>query len=232
MTLLISPIAIALFRLRQISDSEEVYWLGILSLGLTFVAISCLAFFPFHLSITVTYIAFLLAGIRAVQAPYSDESVEQAGLVRPVVVGVLLVVVAGMGWQAVNSWRANKEAGIAAFLLRSGSSKDYRPIQKRAIADEALARLERAQNLAPDFHEVYNLKGSVLMMLGRYEQAVGSYSKGVEYIPSPELYTNLAAAYMAVGKKQKAKECLDLALSYSPRYRKARQARKFLESGR
>jgi tetratricopeptide (TPR) repeat protein len=114
--------------------------------------------------------------------------------------------------------------------LRTARTQNYRPAQKRAIADEALARLERAEELSPAFYEIFNLKGTVLMLLGRYEEAVKSYSRGVVFSPSPELYTNLAAAYMAIGQKQKAKGCLDLALSYAPTYRKARQALRFLES--
>jgi Flp pilus assembly protein TadD len=133
---------------------------------------------------------------------------------------------------SVNDWSANSEAGVADFLLRSATSRDYRPTQKRVIADEALARLEKAEKLSPDFHELRNLKGSALMMLGRYEQAAQSYSRAISAIPSPELYTNLATAYMALEEKQKAKECLDLALGYAPRYGKARQALKFLKTKR
>jgi O-antigen ligase len=232
LALLLSPIAISINRFRRETDSEKVYWLGILTLGLVFVAISCLAFFPLHLSVTAAYIVLLLAGIRVAQATASDDGMQRGGIIRPVVVGMLLVAMAGFAWQAIKDWRANNQAGIAAFLLSSAGSQDYRPAQKRAIADEALTRLEKAENLAPEFREVHNLKGSVLMMLGRYELAAESYSRGVESTPSPELYTNLAAAYMALEKKMQARECLNLALAYSPRYSKARQALKFLENGR
>jgi len=232
LALLFSPIAITIKRLREERAAEETYWLGILTLGLVFVGISCLAFFPLHLSVTGAYVALLLAGIRSVQDPASDSAGVEGRVMRPVLVGVLIVAVAGFAWQAICDWRANNEAGIGAFLVQSVGAKDYRPSQKRTIADEALARVERAQSMAPEFREVHSLKGSVLMMLGRYEQAAESYLQGVMYVPSPELYTNLAAAYLALEKKHQAKECLDLALGYSPGYRKARQARRLLESGR
>ncbi|MGW8181571.1 MAG: hypothetical protein ACWGQW_22810, partial [bacterium] len=232
LALLFSPIAITLKRFREEADAEETYWLGILTIGLVFVGISCLAFFPLHLSVTGAYIALLLAGIRAVQAPASDAAGMEGRLMRPVIIGVLMVAVAGFAWQSINEWRANNEAGVGAFLVQNVGAKDYRPSQKKTIADEALARVERAQNMAPELREVHSLKGSVLMLLGRYEQAAESYLRGVEYVPSPELYTNLAAAYLALGKKHQAEECLDLALGYSPGYRKARQARRFLKNGR
>ena len=232
LTLLFSPIAVSIHRFREGMEAEELYWLGILTLGLVFVSIACLAFFPLHLSVTGAYIALLFAGIRVAQSPAADGVDQSGGVVRPVVIGIMLIVTIGFAFQAINTWRANNETGIAAFLLKSAGTQDYRPAQKRAIADEALARLEKAEKLAPEFREIHNLKGSVLMMLGRYEQAVASYSMGANYHPSPELYTNLAAAYMALENRQRAQECLDLALGYAPRYRKALQAQRFLENGR
>lgn len=232
LALLFSPVVITFKRFREEADAEDSYWLGILTIGLVFVGISCLAFFPLHLSVTSAYIALLLAGIRAVQDPPSDSGAIERSLLRPVLVGVLICAVAAFAWQAISDWRANNEAGIASFLVRRAGSRDFSPVQKRTIADEALARVERVESLAPEMREIHSLKGSVLMMLGRYEQAAESYLKGVEYVPSPELYTNLAAAYLALEKKRQAKECLDLALGYSPGYRKARQARRFLANGR
>jgi O-antigen ligase len=231
LSLMFWPIAVTIQRMRGEIKGEEAYWLGILTLGLVFVSIACLAFFPLRLSVTAAYVALLLAGIRTAQSPHSEGTEQKSGLIRPVTIGILLILAVGLAIEAINTWRANNEAGIAAFLLRSAGTQNYRPAQKRAIAGEALARLEKAQKLAPELRELHNLKGSVLMMLGRYDQAAESYSKGAFFAPSPELYTNLAAAYMALEKRDRAKECLDLALGYAPRYRKARQALKFLENG-
>ena len=222
--------------LKTESDPRQTYWIGVLTLGVIFVAIGCLAFFPLHLSLTGAYIVLLCVALRSSQTRDDDskwgESLQQSRIVMPVVIGILLVLSVGVFLQARGSWRANEEAGVAEFLIRSASGRDYRPDQKRAIADEALARLEKAQELAPDIYELHSLKGSALMMLGRYEQAAASYSQGLDYHPSAELYTNLAAAYIALGQKNKARECLDLALAYAPRYGKARQAQRFLKRGK
>jgi len=229
--LLFSVVVVSIRRLRAEMDSRDRYWLGMLTIGVIFIAISCLAFFPLHLSVTASYVVLLFAGVRNSQTSRAEHAVQPSGIIRPIASGVLIVALAGLAWQAIRDWQANNEAGVAAFLIRSASSQQYRPAQKRVVADGALARLEKAEELSPEFREVHNLKGSVLMMLGRYEQAVESYKRGIEYLPSPELYTNLAAAYMALGKRQQAEECLTLALNYAPRYTKARQALKFLEDG-
>jgi len=227
--LLLSLIMISLLCLRNEEDPQRAYWLGMSTLGVVFVAISCIAFFPLHLSVTGAFVVLAVAGLRSTQDRTPVDSSGRGRLLRPVSVGIILVVTAGLALEGVGSWRANSEAGIAAFLIKS--AQNYRPAQKRAIADEALNRLQKAESLAPGFYEVHNLKGSVLMMLGRYEQAVESYSRGIEYAPSPELYTNLAAAHMALGQNGRARECLDLALGYAPKYKKARQALRFLKKG-
>lgn len=228
--LILSAMVISLSRLRNEENPQKAYWLGISTLGVVFVSISCIAFFPLHLSVTGVYTVVLFAGLRSSQDTSPVDSSGRGAILRPVGLGIVLAVTAGLALQAVEDWQANNEAGIAAFLLRS--AQEYRPAQKRAIADEALNRLQKAESLAPGFYEVHNLKGSVLMMLGRYEQAVGSYSRGIELGPSPELYTNLAAAHLALGQKNRARECLNLALGYAPRYGKARQALRFLEDGK
>jgi O-antigen ligase len=225
----------SLVSIRSETDPRRSYWLGMLSIGIVYVAIGCLAFFPLHLALTGAYTILLCVALRENQegevGDSRGDSWQRSRIVLPILLGILLVLAGGFVLQAIDGWRANREAGIAEFLVRSASGRDYRAAQRRAIADEALARMEKAQDLAPDLYELHSLKGSVLMLLGRYELAADSYSKGLEYFPSAELYTNLATAFLALGQNEKASECLEFALAYAPRYGKARQAREFLRRG-
>jgi tetratricopeptide (TPR) repeat protein len=190
--------------------------------------------------VTAVYIVLLYSGIRSDEEEKTTGSrgIERqrvwvaSGKVALAIWGVLVIGAAAVAYQGIRSWKANEEVGVADYLIRQADSKDYTRAQKRTFADEALNRLQKAEALSSHFYEIFNLKGSVLMTLGRYEQAVESYLRAVPYIPGPELYTNLAAAYLALGKRAQAKECIDLALKYDPHYRKARRARRFLRGRR
>jgi Tfp pilus assembly protein PilF len=59
---------------------------------------------------------------------------------------------------------------------------------------------------------------------------VASFQRAIEETPSPELYTNLAAAYLEQKELDRAQESLDLALKYDSRYPKAREARSHLRN--
>ena len=67
------------------------------------------------------------------------------------------------------------------------------------------------------------------MLLGRHEEAQGAYGKAAQYLPSPELYTNLAAAHMAAGDPKLARNYLESALRYNPKYERAQDALRYLE---
>jgi tetratricopeptide (TPR) repeat protein len=80
--------------------------------------------------------------------------------------------------------------------------------------------------------EIPNLRGSALMLAGQHQAAVASYTRAVDQLPSPESYTNLASAYMALEQWDDAARCVDVALKYDPGFRKAVRAREYLqESG-
>jgi tetratricopeptide (TPR) repeat protein len=117
---------------------------------------------------------------------------------------------------------------VAAFLLERASVGTYTAAQKRVFADEALSRLQAAEVVAPLMPEVHNLRGSAFMTVGRYPDAIESYQEAAQRIPSPEVLTNLAAAYIANREFDKAEKAVTLALRYEPAYPKAVGARDYL----
>ncbi len=221
----------------RVPEPDRAYWRGVLVLGGVFVAVSSLTFFPFHAAVTASYAILLLACLRrltrgegfpekAWEPGAAMPSAFLRGWVKPLTVAVLTV---GFVATQVKLWRANQEIGLAVFLLEQANSPGTDPRRTRIFADEALTRLERLEGESLRFPEIYNLEGSALMLLGRYDKAVQQYGKATHRLPSPETYTNLAAAYMAAGKPEEARPLLDAALHYNPDYGRARQALEYLD---
>lgn len=218
-------------------DSERLYRLGIWSLSLIFVAISCLTFFPLRLSATAAFIMLLMAGLRSDQTKnqvaeiweMSDRPLLSWNPRTALLAGILVIVIPA--YQQIGWWLANHETGLAAFLVNQTTTGTYDNEQRRLFAGEALRRLNRAENWAGGFYEIYNLRGSAHMVLGNYREALENYRIAASNIPGPEVYTNLAAAHIARNELEPARNYLELALAYNPHYQKARQAREFLDSG-
>ena len=233
---LVALFAIPLVRsvrlLPREADPAKQYWYGMLSIVVVFVAVSCLAFFPLRLGLTASYIVLVFAGLRHYQLdgksfePDVDRSAARL-LLGVRVILVLLAVLVGI--REVRLWSANNDLGMANFLLVQASSGQFPARQSRMFADQALVRLDHAKEVAPSIAETDNLKGSAFMRLGRYGQAAESYRRAVEQIPSPEVATNLAAAYLAQKEWSEAERYLLLALRYDSGYPKARDALRFLK---
>ncbi len=217
------------------ADPQKLYWMGILSLGLVFVAFSSLSFFPFHLSVTSACIVLLFASLRHFQIKEAKVSEAQRGRgqtfwnnrsARILIVSILTV---SFAYPQVQKWRANQEMGIASYLLQEARSSSQGPQQKHILANAAFQNLKKAEELYPRFYEIYNLQGTALTILGRYEEAVEQYERASTYIPSPEVLTNLAVAHLEANEFEQARTSLHTALRYNPSYLPARQALKSLE---
>jgi len=231
LSLLAIPVIRSVIILRREEDGRRSYWIGTLTIGLIFVGIDCLAFFPLHVAVAAFYVVFLLACLRYSQNPLGQEAEEGTGLTSGRMlagVAVLLFLTLGVGYVQARKWAVNSQLEVAAFLLERASVGTYDAAQKRVFADEALSRLEAAEALAPVMPELYNLRGSALMMVGRFPEAIASYQEAAQRIPSPEVLTNLAAAFIADRQFDLAEESVTLALRYEPAYPKAVEARKYL----
>ena len=227
--LLFWPAFRAVPRLRRLRDPEESYWIGIIAIGTLFVAINCLAFFPFHVSLTSAYIVLLIGGLRHFE---NEERVPVDEKLPNVVLKsfVLVLVAVWLAYPQFQKWRANSEMAFATFLLERVNSGNHTPLQRVVFAKAALVKLENAERLYPRFYEIHNLRGSASMVLGRHAEAVRHYGRAAGYLPSPELLTNLAAGYLALERFDVARSLLETALRYNPGYPRARQALEYLEA--
>jgi tetratricopeptide (TPR) repeat protein len=229
--LLLFPILLALRSLGSSIEPERAYWHGVLGLTALYVAVSSLGFFPFHTSISAAFIVLVFGCLRNLQfeaigghhVPFPFQSLQ---LPIPSLARFILVPAAALylAYPPAQVWRANGEMGFSVFLLEAAMSPHLPLPQKRLYADTALARLKRAENLAPHYYEIYNLQGSANMLLGRYFEAVRCYGVAARNIPSPEVLTNLASAHMAANENEKARLYLQTALRYNMHHWKAHQA--------
>ncbi len=230
--LMILPCVQAWRRAKESPDPKTLYWAGMLCLGMVFVAVTCLAFFPFRLSISATCIVLLLAGLRAVADERENYArspvlIDTGRFWRAVASAVVVIAVA---YQNIQRWRADSEMGIAAYVLEEAYARSLRPQHKRIYAETALVRLRRAEALNPCLYENYNLQGSANMLMANHEEAARQYERAARYLPSPELLTNEAAALMATGERQRARALLETALRYNPNYANAANLLKHLEA--
>ncbi|MEJ2078928.1 MAG: O-antigen ligase family protein [Acidobacteriota bacterium] len=227
------PILRSVQHQRRESSPTSFNWNGLLTIAIVYVMINCLAFFPLRLALTVPYLLLIVAGLRryewgdaAIAEAGADRAVSRWGLVASGLAGIFILVVAIQGTLA---WSANKSLGVAVFLVQRASSGQFSPQQSRTFADDALARLKQAEDSASWIPELYSLEGTAFMQLGRYDEAAGKYQQAARLIPSSEVLTNLATAYMAERKFDRAEETIRLALNYDPQYSKARDALHFLK---
>lgn len=226
------PLLLSWTAVRREPDRKAQYWYGTLAIAVVYVLISALAFFPLRLSLTGAACLLVLAGIRRHQTRGEPLRVGHPAA-RPVLGTVLLTAILAVAvftaYGEVQRWRANNAIGSGAYLLEQAAARGLPPVQQRMVADQVRSRLA-GYGLSPArMPELYNLRGTANLMAGRFDEAVQAYAAAAKQIPSPEIYTNLAAAYVGRQDRASARRYLELALKYDHRYPKARQALRFLQ---
>ncbi len=86
---------------------------------------------------------------------------------------------------------------------------------------KAIDSFKKALSLRPNYSEAINNLGSVYLVQGDLNKAIACFKKALKnplYTKPYIAYTNLAWAYYQMGKKEKAINYLNQALSYNPRY--------------
>jgi O-antigen ligase len=202
---------------------EDAYWIAMLMLGLVFTGITCLAFFPLHLAVTAPYICLVVAGlVQSGEGPadHPAENVSKGGkswkdrLPHYALAGVVIMFSTWSVYGGINTWMANKDAGMASYILTRSMSEPLNQRQKMLIIKEALNILEKAEGKNPDMPEIQNLKGTAFLLMGRYQDSINSFRESIRLSPSPESYVNLATAYLALGQNSEAVSCLETARAY------------------
>jgi len=94
------------------------------------------------------------------------------------------------------------------LLLYKESTKDnIEEPEKMKYLGDAATYFEMVYNLDPEFKEIYDLYGLVLIYQKKYEIAETLLLEGIKYFPdAPSIWTNLSVVYANLGKKDQANE--------------------------
>jgi protein O-mannosyl-transferase len=85
--------------------------------------------------------------------------------------------------------------------------------------DEAIAEYQKALELNPQYHTIYNNLGKALQASGRPDEAIASFDKGLEYYPeSAELHNHRGLALASKGRVDEAAEQFGKAIEIKPEY--------------
>lgn len=134
-----------------------------------------------------------------------------------------VIVLAVCAWlidrTALIPWRVNEAKKsvekVAIALVRSGNA--------RGAVTTVLRNLERIDSyirLTPHDVELYMLRGAYLRLLGRTDEAIGTYRAALDYDRRPEIYFNLGIVLLESGNRIEAVEALVIAVRFGEDYLK------------
>ncbi len=215
-------------------DRATAYWRFHLFLGLILLAFTSLTFFPFRVGLTAAFAVLLVAGVRSEMTERDpdppgwltwQQKVPRAGFVA---LGIFVLTLAG--WLGLSRWQAHHDTGYAASLLEV-ARQNPAGRSRRVLVGQALALLDHAKQGAPTIFEIESLQGTGNFLLGRYDASAEHYRQAAHYLPSPEAYTNLAAALIGARQPLEATQLLEKALRYNPKYVPAQQALEVARQG-
>lgn len=127
----------------------------------------------------------------------------------------------GLIYSELNQYELAKE-----HLLISANSKNYRTPENSFVnlamlelkhnkIDSANRYIEKALEKNRRFAPIYNIKGIILENQKRYTEAIDCYKKALSFLTEEDLTTliNIGRTYQKMGKKNKALDMLEKALS-------------------
>ena len=103
-------------------------------------------------------------------------------------------------------------------IQRAQSYLDQYKQLAKANPEAALAKLNEAMNIYPQFADGYYERGAFYAYRQQYDLAIADFQKAIMYSPSaPGAYNNIARIYYMKGEKAKSFEMLDYSLSKNSR---------------
>lgn len=90
-------------------------------------------------------------------------------------------------------------------------------LMKSGEHDEAALNLQRALDLAPDFHPALNSMGILLRQQGKPDEAAAFFEQAIEAkYDYADAHNNLGLSWQDRGKSEDAADCFHLAIHYNP----------------
>jgi tetratricopeptide (TPR) repeat protein len=188
--------------------------------GTLFPVLGFLDVYPFRYSYVADHFAYLAS--LAILIPLA--AVVSAARPRGAAAGVLIAAALGFAtWKqsaqyrdAATLYRATLERNPSAWLAHNNLANLL--LENPAGRPEAIAHLESAIRLKPEFPEAHLTMGNALLdMQGRLADAINEYRTAVRLAPGSErAHTNLGNALMRAGKIEEAMGELQQALRIDP----------------
>ena len=96
---------------------------------------------------------------------------------------------------------------LGLLLYKESTKDDIEEQEKNKYLGDAATYFEVVYNLDPEFKEIYDLYGLVLIYLKKYEEAEKLLLEGIKYFPeAASIWTNLSVVYANLGKKDQAND--------------------------
>jgi tetratricopeptide (TPR) repeat protein len=95
--------------------------------------------------------------------------------------------------------------------------------------DDAIKAYKEAISINPKIAEIHNNLGIAYAKKGIYNQALYHYDVALELEKNYRYYYNKSISLIKLGRYEKAKKTLKLAISENPEYKKARELYNALE---
>jgi Flp pilus assembly protein TadD len=96
---------------------------------------------------------------------------------------------------------------LGLLLFKQSTVPDIDPAQKTKLMEESAFYFQKAHALDPEIKEVYDLLGTLLLQLEKFDEAQAILEQGVEIFPdSSSVWQNLSFLYAKKGDKKKAEE--------------------------
>ena len=96
---------------------------------------------------------------------------------------------------------------LGLLLYKEANKDGIAPEERMKYLDEAEIYFGKVYDLDPEFKEIYDLYGPVLIYIKKFEKAEQVLLEGIKYFPdAPSIWTNLSIVYANLNKKDKANE--------------------------
>jgi tetratricopeptide (TPR) repeat protein len=96
---------------------------------------------------------------------------------------------------------------LGLLLYKEANKENMEESERKELLGKAASNFELVYNLDPEFREIYDLYGPVLINLKEYDKAEQILFEGTKYFPdAASIWTNLSIVYANQSKKDKANE--------------------------
>lgn len=96
---------------------------------------------------------------------------------------------------------------LGLLLYKEANKEELEDTQRKQYLEEAEIYFKKAYDLDPEFKELYDLYGPVLIHNEKYDLAESVLLEGIKYFPdAPTIWVNLSVVYARKGDSKKANE--------------------------